>query len=87
MIHPAILSITPHQNGTLVRSERAKCFGGGVIERVFNVSQPMLSFGIRQWLDGILIQDALPYLTLSEREFFLTGLSDQEYFDNCGPED
>ena len=86
MIYPAILSITPHQDGTLVRSLRAECFGGGVIEHIFNISQPKLSLGIRQFLDGTLIQDALPYLTPSEREFFVTGLSDQEYFDNCGGE-
>jgi hypothetical protein len=37
--------------------------------------------------EGMLIQDAFPYLTASEREFIMTGITDKEWKDAFGEED
>jgi hypothetical protein len=34
---------------------------------------------LRQWREGMLIQEAMPELTNSEREFIKTGISAQEW--------
>jgi hypothetical protein len=34
---------------------------------------------IMRWHNGALIQDALPYLTPGEREFLLSGITDEEW--------
>lgn len=34
---------------------------------------------IRLWVDGLLIQDAMPELTPDEREFILTGMTPSEW--------
>jgi hypothetical protein len=31
------------------------------------------------WVDGALIQEAMPHLTASEREFLLTGITSEEW--------
>jgi hypothetical protein len=31
------------------------------------------------WIDGALIQEAMPHLTASEREFLLTGITSEEW--------
>ena len=31
------------------------------------------------WIDGMLIQDAMPNLSRSEREFVKTGITDEEW--------
>ena len=34
---------------------------------------------IEAWKSGILIQDAMPQLTASEREFLITGVIEKEF--------
>lgn len=34
---------------------------------------------IKEWEEGKLIQDAMPNLTPSEREFIMTGTTDEEW--------
>jgi hypothetical protein len=36
---------------------------------------------------GVLIQDALPHLSNTEREFFLTGMTDDEWDNLFGEDD
>jgi hypothetical protein len=36
---------------------------------------------IKEWEEGKLIQDAMPNLTPSEREFIKTGITDEEWDD------
>ena len=86
MYNPNILSITETQEGCLVRAQKHPLFGGEIIERIFHVSSERMTASIAQWHDGTLIQDAMPNLSDSEREFFITGLSDEEYFGACDPE-
>ncbi len=31
------------------------------------------------WIDGALIQEAMPHLTASEREFLMTGITSEEW--------
>ena len=41
----------------------------------------------QKWVDGALIQDALPYLTADEREFLMTGITPDQWkrmFNNTG---
>jgi len=39
------------------------------------------------WKDGMLIQEAFPYLNKSDREFFFSGLSDDEWNNIMGSDD
>lgn len=34
---------------------------------------------IEQWQSGVLIQNAMPHLTLAEREFIMTGLTEADW--------
>lgn len=34
---------------------------------------------IQKWIDGMLIQEAMPYLTADQREILLTGLNQDEW--------
>ncbi len=34
---------------------------------------------IKAWEDGMLIQDAMPFLTDDEREFLISGMTPQEW--------
>ena len=34
---------------------------------------------IKQWQEGMLIQDAMPQLTADEREFIMTGITSEEW--------
>jgi hypothetical protein len=34
---------------------------------------------VARWQQGVLIQDALPYLSPAEREFLMTGATDEEW--------
>ncbi len=36
---------------------------------------------------GALVQQAFPHLSDSEREFILTGMTDAEWDEMCGPEE
>ena len=36
------------------------------------------------WVDGALIQEAMPHLTASEREFLMTGITSEEWDETFG---
>lgn len=38
----------------------------------------------QSWLDGQLIQYAMPHLTVSEREFLISGVTDEEWAEMMG---
>jgi hypothetical protein len=40
---------------------------------------PITQFAIDLWKNGMLIQDAMPHLTDSEREFIKTGITEDEW--------
>jgi|SaaInlStandDraft_4_1057021.scaffolds.fasta_scaffold74490_1 hypothetical protein len=79
MFNPKILSIVPTEQGALARVQRHALAGGDIIERDFSCSCDVLIEGLIKWKQGEVIQNALPFLGPSEREFFLTGLSDEEW--------
>jgi len=39
-----------------------------------------------KWKKGMLIQNALPYLTANEREFLITGITPEEWSEQFGEE-
>jgi hypothetical protein len=38
---------------------------------------PITQAQMDAWLDGMLIQDAMPHLTANQREFIMTGIPDE----------
>jgi len=48
-------------------------------ERILDADFDSMSDGFDLYHRGYLIQDAFPFLTNSEREFILTGLTDEEW--------
>ena len=84
-MNPKLISInTVLPNKTRVILQRHSVFGGGIIKRVFNETQKRIETSYRLWKNGMLIQNAFPYLTPSEREFFLTGLSTETEINHKG---
>ncbi len=55
--------------------ERKHPFSGVVSIKEIPVTQEQLN----AWKSGTLIQDAMPTLTASEREFIKTGLVDEDF--------
>jgi hypothetical protein len=55
--------------------ERKHPFSGVVSIKEIPVTQEQLN----AWESGTLIQDAMPTLTASEREFIKTGLVDEDF--------
>lgn len=39
---------------------------------------------IKSWKDGALIQDAMPHLSQSDREFIMTGITDEQWHATYG---
>ena len=39
------------------------------------------------WVDGALIQEAMPHLTASEREFLMTGITPKEWHEYFGDDE
>ena len=39
------------------------------------------------WLEGMLIQDAMPQLTPAEREFLMTGITPKEWHEYFGDDE
>jgi len=62
---------------------RKSRYSGIVRTREIEVTQGQLD----NWIDGMLIQDAMPNLSRSEREFIKTGITDKEWdaIDEAGP--
>ena len=54
-------------------------------ERSMNL--PITYEQLELWQNGVTIQNAMPHLTASEREFILTGITDTEWDDAFGDED
>lgn len=42
---------------------------------------------IKEWQEGAYIQDAMPDLSLEEREFLISGFTPQQWADTFGEED
>lgn len=47
---------------------------------------PITEDQIEMWENGALVQDAFPNLTPSQREFILTGITDEEWDEAFTPE-
>ncbi len=48
---------------------------------------PITEDQIEMWENGAKVQDAFPNLTPSQREFILTGITDDEWDETFPPED
>ena len=48
---------------------------------------PVTEEQIEAWENGALIQDAMPNLNTAQREFLLTGITDDEWNETFPPED
>jgi hypothetical protein len=42
---------------------------------------PVSEADYAKWKSGVLIQKAMPYLTAGQREFIMTGITDEEWED------
>ena len=60
---------------------------GEVRTRSLPITVPALTSGLFSYQQGKLIQNAFPDLSVSEREFLMTGMSDQEWTDLWGEEE
>lgn len=58
-----------------MRVTRRSQYSGIVRTMELNVTEQQIA----DWLDGALIQDAMPQLTLAEREFIKTGITEDEW--------
>lgn len=56
---------------------------GIVRSREINVTQAQLD----QWQAGMLIQQAMPNISLSDREFIMNGITDEEWDDLLADEE
>lgn len=59
---------------------RTSPFSGITRTREFDISPTEY----QAWVDGTVIQDAMPNLNPSEREFIMTGITDTEWDDFFG---
>jgi len=59
---------------------RTSMFSG--VERTIDL--PITEQQIAAWISGTLIQKAMPQLSADEREFVMTGVTDQEWSDEFG---
>ena len=62
--------------------ERRSILTGLVRTRELNITQEQ--FGA--WQNGALIQDAMPHLSISDREFLINGVTDEEWAATFGEE-
>jgi hypothetical protein len=58
-----------------MRIARTSPFSGKTNIREINVTQAQ----IESWENGELIQNAMPHLSASDREFIKTGITDEEW--------
>ena len=58
-----------------MRITRRSAYSGIVRTMELNVKE----WQIAKWENGALIQDAMPQLTLAEREFITTGITEDEW--------
>lgn len=55
--------------------------------REHTLDLPVTDEQIAQWRAGAYIQDAMPHLTASQREFLMTGSTDKEWDAAVGKEE
>lgn len=65
-----------------MKIERVSPFTGEVRIRDLPITEEQLD----AWRSGVLIQNAFPQLSASDREFILTGISDDEWDELFGEE-
>ena len=58
-----------------MKIKRVSPYSGKENERDIDVTEEQL----QQWIDGLPIQEAMPHLSSSDREFLITGLLDEEW--------
>lgn len=58
-----------------------------ICKETFNVPLEEFTRGVIAYNSGKLIQDAFPFLSSSEREFLMTGMTKQEQKEIFGSED
>ena len=56
-----------------------------VIERTLDLD--FTAEQLAEWKNGALIQDAMPNLSAADREFVMTGVTDEEWHDEFGDEE
>ena len=62
---------------------RKSILTGVVRTRTLDVSAEQLA----AWEGGMIIQDAMPHLSQSDREFIMTGTTDEEWDEAFGEDD
>jgi len=55
--------------------ERKSMISGKTTYRDLDITQEQLD----QWEEGAFIQDVFPYLSISDREFIMTGITEDEW--------
>lgn len=70
------ITYAPIEGGLRVTHERPFGLGTRVMDLPITVAQ------MKAWEGGLLIQDAMPNLTPGQREFLLSGLTDEEFNKN-----
>lgn len=61
---------------------KTSAFTGKVHTREIDVSERQ----IKQWIEGELIQNAMPELSADDREFLMTGVTPEEWEETFGKE-
>lgn len=51
------------------------------------IDMPITEQQYTDWVDGALIQNVMPHLTVGEREFLLSGITDEEWAAFMGVEE
>lgn len=52
--------------------------------RVHTLDIPVTQAQIDAWINGALIQNAMPNLTAGQREFLMTGITEEEWDETFG---
>ena len=55
--------------------ERKSMISGKTTYRELDITQEQLD----QWEEGAFIQDVFPYLSIGDREFIMTGITEEEW--------
>jgi len=59
----------------------------GISGVISKMEMPIKYEQYQRWLDGALIQDALPHLNAEQREFLMTGITPEEWAKTFPPDD
>ena len=68
----------------MVTITRTSAFTGKVNEMTFYVRPDVFAEAVEAYRSGELLQNAFPFLTAEEREFYETGITPQEWADTFG---